>query len=1360
MTSKKPTTRPLKADPKRQATDPLRGYVYQIWHSVNAWLELGDDEVLYLEGAEDFDKVSIDTATTTQVKDTQRTITLRSPEVNEAIDHFWDLSSNHPDLCVKFRFLTRSKIGREQGSPFGKGRAGLQIWSRCSVDEEAISKISNFLQSEGRISEEIAKFLQGASPQRIHEQLIDPISWETESKQASYVEESINEKLVLHGNRYKIPPSDAKNVLGHLLNEAFKVATKKNNRELTRARFLEIFEASTTIRVPLGHVRQQLQAEPTIMDTFGSEFIGRPSDVFIQFQSSILNHIPPLYDDAAPRTGLVYTARTKLQSDGFAVIRGGTGIGKTTLAKLTANALGGTWFWLNFTDKDQTQVLGLLRQLSVAVRNQSERANIVLDDLNLEPREARKYEEALGVVVYELLERGGKLLIASQVKPPNNLIRRLGVPPSALINVPNFTIVEIGQFAQQMGCPVNCAKTLAKLTLLHTSGHPRLVHARLARLRSEGWKHVINESILQTPPELLEEREEARQLLLELPKDQRELLYRLSLMSSPFTRELAVNIAEIPESIPHPGDIFSQLVGPWIDSVSDAYYGISPLLNNAANQVWSGQKTTKLRGQIAHAVLETRTLTKIDAQTVLINGLVGQNETALVAVIHALDAVPMKNWKRLSQDFSWLLAVCTNPRKELLPGKDYVNHIFRSLQYRIASEVEPEFAPKILEIWEKEIKHEAHDSYLMSRIRLTTQALVNFQVPLPPKQLVSYLAEMIEIENKHKDTKEIKEAFHALRRQFRCHLTDKADLFRNLFRLVAARRPCNAPFFSDLIDALDELQPKIRTLLLADFNDSTDSRILVDSVWVSEAESKDPNWTRCLEALERAIDRLIAWELPHFASTVARGKAVIYERYLHDTETAHEVVLNMIARVGPTPVLEATQAAIFLHHKHYRKALDIYERILPKWDPSSEFDIGPLDGCRGAGMCAAYLHEWEKSASFFVDGAEKAREINDNKRCIGMYADAGFAQFKAGNISSSLELLILALREFDKIPQNDTEVGFFTLKKVLGYSIAYLAQSTDTIEIVEPPPGFCSNTDRDDEILKYPNYPIQYAWLHLAQLEYRFDLGAEILEQARCLKDRRLFPFLNLSLSMLEVQYDYKCRAFGNLPHRMDQLAYAYVTTMKHEQSGKGVEETGTYTVEIADLDKFASVETLTAMFVTALLVRLPENSDINEILTMWRMSAVELSTKGNMTATFDLIESMLSRENEHAPRVMRKRDATSELRLAAAFSLIRNNAEPDDLFYAQTLLSFFISDIERVWNWEESLFMDLAELFASQWLQKIEFQALLKTPTITVPQIKEACNSSETGKKKIGRMLLAVEPAVSTHLPHDFLQLIRSWID
>lgn len=45
----------LDADLKRQATEPLRGYLYQAWQALHAWLDLKDDQVIYLEGAECFD---------------------------------------------------------------------------------------------------------------------------------------------------------------------------------------------------------------------------------------------------------------------------------------------------------------------------------------------------------------------------------------------------------------------------------------------------------------------------------------------------------------------------------------------------------------------------------------------------------------------------------------------------------------------------------------------------------------------------------------------------------------------------------------------------------------------------------------------------------------------------------------------------------------------------------------------------------------------------------------------------------------------------------------------------------------------------------------------------------------------------------------------------------------------------------------------------------------------------------------------------------------------------------------------------------------------------------------------------------
>ena len=148
---------------------------------------------------------------------------------------------------MKFRFLTRSQIGEEQGAPFGRNQQGLRLWERCSGNEAAITKIAEFLQNEGKISEEVADFLKKAEPQQIYEQLIEPITWETGSKEASFVEESIKAKLILHGDRFHIPPSDSEKVVDALLTEAWKVATQEENRVLTRVRFLEIFWVQVTI---------------------------------------------------------------------------------------------------------------------------------------------------------------------------------------------------------------------------------------------------------------------------------------------------------------------------------------------------------------------------------------------------------------------------------------------------------------------------------------------------------------------------------------------------------------------------------------------------------------------------------------------------------------------------------------------------------------------------------------------------------------------------------------------------------------------------------------------------------------------------------------------------------------------------------------------------------------------------------------------------------------------------------------------------------------------------------------------------------------------------------------------------------
>jgi hypothetical protein len=79
----------LKGNPARQAHDTFRGYIYQILRSIVVWLDLGDEEQPFLEGAEDLDRMDGNEALTEQVKDTvgSGNITLRTASVVDAINN-------------------------------------------------------------------------------------------------------------------------------------------------------------------------------------------------------------------------------------------------------------------------------------------------------------------------------------------------------------------------------------------------------------------------------------------------------------------------------------------------------------------------------------------------------------------------------------------------------------------------------------------------------------------------------------------------------------------------------------------------------------------------------------------------------------------------------------------------------------------------------------------------------------------------------------------------------------------------------------------------------------------------------------------------------------------------------------------------------------------------------------------------------------------------------------------------------------------------------------------------------------------------------------------------------------------------
>jgi hypothetical protein len=114
---------PLANDPAREAVDSLCGYSYQMLRSIDAWLDLEEGQILFLEGAEDLDRIDPNAAVVEQVKDTTGSgnVTLRSANVVAALGNFWSHQERNSGAAIQFRYLTTSGIGKERGDQLVAG---------------------------------------------------------------------------------------------------------------------------------------------------------------------------------------------------------------------------------------------------------------------------------------------------------------------------------------------------------------------------------------------------------------------------------------------------------------------------------------------------------------------------------------------------------------------------------------------------------------------------------------------------------------------------------------------------------------------------------------------------------------------------------------------------------------------------------------------------------------------------------------------------------------------------------------------------------------------------------------------------------------------------------------------------------------------------------------------------------------------------------------------------------------------------------------------------------------------------------------------------------------------------------------
>lgn len=1350
--------KPLVGDPKRQATGLFKGVDFQIWLTVNAWITLEEEQVLVVEGVEDFDIIKDAGGITTQAKALSQPITLRSESVIETIRNFWITKYQNPGKAIEFHFVTTASIGTEAGAPFGAGAAGLALWTADSARGQTgnTDKLRQFLLTDASISAALNKalptgmpslvdFLSHSTLDQFFSGLIQPIQWLTDHAGVESAKEAARIRLHAYGEKMGLLPGDADRALPHLF-EAVAQKAYKEHRQLTREDFRLLFEDVTK---PTRSEQAQLQAVIAAAQRTLGTFAPETGSVALTAET-LFFQVPDLSPIWVTRDDLIGRIVSSLSSAGFAGIHGSTGKGKSTLAKLVVARMPGSWQWVDFRGMQPGQIQAILSRVALLVAT-TKGTKFVLDNIDVRGPDEVRLSKKLAVLARLSISGGGLLIATAQREFPFAFRAETELPDESFIDVPDFAKEEIELLCRQGGCPEGILNIQAPLVLLQTGGHPALANACVSMRKRRGWVVPSANELLQQPKELADERQMARQLLGELQEGEVELLHRLSLMSGFFRRDQVIAIAEIEPSIPRAGDKFDQLVGPWIESAGGDYFRLSSLLNQSGQENWSKERVTALRNGIGVAVLKTGKLTLVEASEILMQSLLGQSSGLAMLVLMKLLELPRRNRGGVSKQLWWMVALTED--KPVFPDYPLANLLFRQVQFRVAAEANHENAPRFAQM--VFIEAEKMDAGGEITEFLTAGAageiLLAVDVLVPPQLLLSCWLKEVGVTT---SSEQIRAIFEKTQEHSPKKLLMAAQSASEVFLGFVLSRRGGPAYLVEMIRAIDALTETDRQQVLDGLR-RVPARLLhfIDRIWTEELDKPVQDWTAVIAAFRTAWEAGCRWKLPDLVMCSARGIAAIQDEYLNDADAALATLAQAVENAGTDGVLlRAQRGTVYSRQGRHQEAYDEWFSTLEDWktdEPeSAHWSLITFSKC---GAAATRLNRWEEAAGVFLKGRKIAATVYMETEATALGFDAAHALWRAGKPRESLFVFRDCVRELEKCSGKREPSGFHTLWKMAEHIIRWcsLDAGAQGQKYELPYGGLCSEA-RDEEGHKKVEgrvrAPLTMIWYLLAEAEFCAGLGDEFFLELMARSDRKLYPGPRALIAYLAIRRAFKRRSFSDLPCLIEELSISSALA----ESGANNEIVVFQPRPDAEIpsgakDKIPGLAC--EAFSAALMHLVSAGQGWSKALAEWRDSGKRVVTGFDFGILLDEIESILTLPISEAGKLYQSRPSN---RLRQLLSALRLAHDPEG-----SLQGCFVGCVTLVTDVQlfHGIFLTgdaLGELVRRIWLERLKFPAEFSLVRLSVPAVQLACDDKSSGLQLAACILLAAETTVSTRLPDD----------
>jgi hypothetical protein len=681
------------------------------------------------------------------------------------------------------------------------------------------------------------------------------------------------------------------------------------------------------------------------------------------------------------------------------------------------------------------------------------------------------------------------------------LAARLGLKSDDIISVPYLTQSDVAEMVRAAGgAPQKWAGVIHSFA---GYGHPQLVDARIAGLEQRGWdENELMADVVplpDTPDDMAAERRSVRnRLLQELRPDEIEMLLRLSLLSGNFDKSLAVTAASTPKAIAQPGMVFDFLVGPWIEQIIEDRYRLSPLLKDSGTAGLGDAQQRSVRSDVMKSLMGRRPFPADMLLQVFLMAVQLGSRGGLIwfghAVLQASTKERRSRFKRLAQEISVFTLFDRGEGNLLVLGDAQLSNLLRFAQIRVAVATNDlERAALLVDRALADAAALPADGRQLYRATIESQVLIEPRIPMSPHRWLAMLEDVLA-------TPEIQETFSTpLVTGGEFYGLPPTATHEEMLFIARATATKSIAELADLVDALENRPKDVRDRYLGAASRTRQSlNLIVAGAWLAEVKRADFDPAKAAATLHELSETETARDNPDLAVELLCVEAIMLDEYADDEQGALNALAAAQEKYPSDYRLNRQRQKVFYRHKRYVEALAEFEKFqerMPK-----ERAVDRAYAMREAARSAAEIGDLAKAETFFGEAWESARLGSETLKPMvaGLSADRAIVAFDRGDKMRALDLMCRALTEAEDI---NPKIGLKYAYTKRGHmaAIFYMHGAAPDFPVARQARVYvmCSEPEPDKWFGEQPQFPPNFAWYQLAELEAEISDQHAVLDELR-----------------------------------------------------------------------------------------------------------------------------------------------------------------------------------------------------------------------------------------------------------------------